>query len=359
MMLILEEMIILNKLNKGIVLIMILLLTASVFLSGCNESKVEAAAKVNGEVISKSELDKYVDYRKKEAELSGYISQDMWETETAEGMTYEEQLTESSLQDLVNQEVLLQEAEELDIEVKDKDVEEELKQYKDTDENEEKFNEYLESMGISEEYFEEMYKKGMIITALIEKIVDISDETAKEEYEQNKEMYDKVQASHILVKTEEEAKEIKEKIEGGEDFAELAKEYGTDGTAANGGDLGFFVKSQMVTEFSEAAFELEKGEVSDIVETKHGFHLIKLTDKKLGFEANKDEIIANLQNVEFNEKAQELIDEADVEILIDFEKEDKKDEAEDKKDEEKTTDDGENEDTTETEETPESEDTEE
>ncbi|MCB1453597.1 MAG: peptidylprolyl isomerase [Rhizobiaceae bacterium] len=90
-----------------------------------------------------------------------------------------------------------------------------------------------------------------------------------------------VRASHILVKTEEEAKDIIRQLGEGADFAELAKEHSSDGSAQNGGDLGFFGPGRMVPEFEKAAFALEVGGHSqEPVQSQFGFHVIKLTDKR-------------------------------------------------------------------------------
>ena len=90
-----------------------------------------------------------------------------------------------------------------------------------------------------------------------------------------------VRARHILVPTEDEAKAVLAEIKKGTDFAELAKQKSKDpGAAAEGGDLGYFGKDQMVPEFAEVAFKLEKGQVSDPVKTQFGWHIIKVEDKR-------------------------------------------------------------------------------
>jgi peptidyl-prolyl cis-trans isomerase C len=96
----------------------------------------------------------------------------------------------------------------------------------------------------------------------------------------NAEPEDEVRAAHILVESEEKAKELKAQLDGGADFAALAAEHGTDGTASRGGDLGWFVHSEMVPEFADAAFGMEPGTVSAPVQTSFGWHLIKLDERR-------------------------------------------------------------------------------
>jgi peptidyl-prolyl cis-trans isomerase C len=89
-----------------------------------------------------------------------------------------------------------------------------------------------------------------------------------------------VHARHILVESEDEAKAIKAELDKGADFAELAKKKSKDPGASDGGDLGFFTKEQMVPEFSEVAFKLNPGQISDPVKSQFGWHIIKLEEKR-------------------------------------------------------------------------------
>jgi peptidyl-prolyl cis-trans isomerase C len=92
---------------------------------------------------------------------------------------------------------------------------------------------------------------------------------------------EEVHARHILVETEDEAKAIVEQLKGGADFAALAKEKSKDPGAADGGDLGYFTKDQMVPEFSEVAFKMYPGQLSNPVKTQFGWHVIKVEDKRM------------------------------------------------------------------------------
>ncbi len=91
-------------------------------------------------------------------------------------------------------------------------------------------------------------------------------------------MGNKIHCAHILVEKLSLAQELKTKITGGESFANLAKQYSIDSSRKRGGDLGYFGRGMMVPEFEKAAFALEKGQVSDIVKTEFGYHIIKRLD---------------------------------------------------------------------------------
>ena len=92
-------------------------------------------------------------------------------------------------------------------------------------------------------------------------------------------MITEVRASHILVKTEEEANDLREKISNGEEFAQVARQNSLCPSGQNGGDLGYFGRGMMVKPFEDAAFSLEVGELSNPVQTQFGWHLITVTGK--------------------------------------------------------------------------------
>ncbi len=128
----------------------------------------------------------------------------------------------------------------------------------------------------------ENYKKGIKLSLLMEqaakKDLKISDEDLKKYYE---DWQPQIRASHILVPDEETAKEVKTKLDNGGSFEKLAQEYSNDDpTAVWGGDLGWFRAGDMVPEFEKVAYKLKKNEISDPVQTIHGWHIIQLTDKK-------------------------------------------------------------------------------
>ncbi|MEL6570549.1 MAG: peptidylprolyl isomerase [Pseudomonadota bacterium] len=123
-------------------------------------------------------------------------------------------------------------------------------------------------------------------------------------------------ASHLLVETEEEALAAKERIDGGEDFAEVAKEVSTGPSGPNGGNLGWFGAGQMVTEFESAVVAMEVGEVAGPVQTQFGFHVILLNETRLkeapALEEVRSQLLSEVQEAAIQSKLAELTAQTDV-----------------------------------------------
>lgn len=130
---------------------------------------------------------------------------------------------------------------------------------------------------------------------------------------------EEVHARHILVKTEDEAKKVAKELEGGADFAEVAKKYSQDRGGESGGDLGYFTRGQMVKSFEDAAFALDKGKISGPVQTEFGWHILKIEDKRNrqppSFEEVKEQITASLIQNKLQAAAQDLRQNGKIEIL--------------------------------------------
>ncbi|MES0862089.1 peptidylprolyl isomerase [Ruegeria sp. SCPT10] len=128
---------------------------------------------------------------------------------------------------------------------------------------------------------------------------------------------DEFDASHILVESEDEAKVIKTQLDDGADFAEMAREHSTGPSGPNGGSLGWFGKGQMVPEFENAVIGLEKGQISDPVQTQFGWHLVILNDKRKSeapaLEAVRDELAQTLQQDAIQARIDELTQQAQIE----------------------------------------------
>jgi peptidyl-prolyl cis-trans isomerase C len=149
----------------------------------------------------------------------------------------------------------------------------------------------------------------------------VPEEEAKKIYDQKvagMKPEEEIHARHILVATEAEAKEVKERLQKGEDFATVAKEKSKD-PSAEGGDLGFFSRGQMLKPFEDAAFALKEGEISDPVQTQFGWHIIKVEEKRTRplptFDQVKDTIISQLTAQKAKQTIKELHDAAKIEIV--------------------------------------------
>jgi peptidyl-prolyl cis-trans isomerase C len=130
---------------------------------------------------------------------------------------------------------------------------------------------------------------------------------------------EEVRARHILVENEDEAKALLERIKGGADFASLAKEKSKDPGSAEGGDLGYFTKDQMVPQFADVAFKMYPGQLSNPVKTQFGWHIIKVEDKRTKqppeFEKVKDQIETYLARKAQTEYVAKLRQSAKIERL--------------------------------------------
>ncbi len=154
--------------------------------------------------------------------------------------------------------------------------------------------------------------------------VKVTDDEIKEYYEKNKAKFkdpEQVRARHILIKVdpqadnkkwkeaEKKAKEIKKRLEKGEDFAKLAKEFSDDpGTKNKGGDLGFFAKGRMVPEFEAAAFALKPGQISEPVKTVYGYHIIQTMEKKSAKQKELKDVKEQIRQMIQREKERKLME---------------------------------------------------
>jgi len=204
--------------------------------------------------------------------------------------------------------------------ISDKKVDEELAKTK--EQLGENFESYLSQQGQTEDSFKKILRLNLLQE---EALTDGVEVTEKEMDQRIKLMNTELNAKHVLVADEETALEVKKKLEGGADFAEVAKEFSTEEAAQeSGGDLGWFGYGQMVPEFQNAAYELELNKFSDPVQSEHGFHIIQVTEKrdveakelkKEEKEAIRKELLIEKANPDsIVEKISKLIKEADVEI---------------------------------------------
>ncbi|GAB6988806.1 foldase protein PrsA [Paenibacillus pini] len=194
-----------------------------------------------------------------------------------------------TLDTLITEELVNQAATEKKITVTDADIAKEIETIKKGFNSETEYQQALTQSNMTEDDLKKQMDMQVKIRKLVEPTVKVTDDEVKKYFDENKESLntpEQVKASHILVATKAEAEAILKELKGGADFATVAKEKSTDpGSKANGGDLGYFGKGVMNAPFEKAAFALEPGKLSDVVQSENGFHIIKVTDHKKAVEA--------------------------------------------------------------------------
>ena len=268
----------------------------------------EKVAVVNGVVIARIQFDKELKVHLERVSRQGrQITDDQME-----------ELKKDIIEGLIEREVLYQESQKAGIKIADQKVDDQVAAIKKRFPNEEEFKKALAGMGLTEEDVREQIQHGLAIRELIDQKVAnkvvITDEETKAYYDANPQLFnqpEEVKASHILIKVEPTAddatkaaarkkvEELQQKLKDGGDFAELAKENSEGPSNARGGDLGYFKRGQMVKPFEDVAYSMKIDEVSDLVETRFGYHLIKVYDKKpeqtLAYADVKDKIAQRLK----------------------------------------------------------------
>jgi len=223
-----------------------------------------------------------------------------------------ERYGEEVLQELVYEKVLTDQ-----FEVPEEEINQEMDQIK--KELGDNFDLALQSSGIAgEEELREVIKFRKLQERAAIQDVKVTEEELKSYYDNLK---PEVKARHILVEDEATAKEVKQKLDAGEDFAELAKEYSKDATAQSGGDLGWLIESQLDQDFAKVAFQLKQGEISDPVKSQFGWHIIQATEvvEKKPFEEMKEEVeydvkVSKVDNAAFQEALNEALKKANIEV---------------------------------------------
>lgn len=323
-----------NIRNTWFAVLAVAVLTLFYVVSSDAASKKEIfAAKVNGNGIKAATLD---------TALNNYV-----ENQKMFGVTVKDEekdrLKKDILNELVSAELLYQASQKAGLGNLSKEVDSQLENIKKGFGTEQEFQKVLKERGIDIKDLKEDIKKGIYINAYLEKDVfsklgPVTEDEKKQEYEANKDKLnvpDEVKASHVLIKVgdkaaAEEKQKAKEKIEAlraramsGEDFAKLAKENSEDASASSGGDLGYFKKGDMVKPFEDAAFGLEKDQISPVVETQFGYHVIKVTDKKAAHTLTYEEVSQDIEKFllnkhkrdEINKTTETLRKNAKIEIL--------------------------------------------
>ena len=272
-------------------------------------------ARVNGVPIYKIDFDSALESFKKSQGLTGNLTEDQ-----------SRQVREVVLEGLIGSELLHQKAQTIPIEVGGEEIDQTVRQTRESL-GEESFQAELARRSMSESDLRSLVKQNIMVQKLIQDLimtrVDVTETEIQQFYQEHQaEMKkpERVEASHILVKSnpsdsaEQKAaarrkiEEAERRAKSGEDFAVLAKEFSDDGTAVNGGKLGNIQRGQTVPSFEDAAFRLNAGEVSEVVESPYGYHVIKVTGHTDPTIATLDEAHDTIAQYLKQKKAQDAIE---------------------------------------------------
>ena len=248
----------------------------------------DVIARVNGEAVKKEDFERML--KTIEARAGQPIPADR-----------RDEILRGALDQLITYTLLSQESKTQGVKVEPAEIDAKMGQLKSQFPSQEAFEKALKERGLTPESLRKDAQVDLSVTKLMDAQVATlpgpSDAEAKDFYDKNQDKFkeeEQVRASHILVRADEKAdaatkQKARAKIDGllkqvkaGGDFAKLAQANSDDGSASQGGDLDYFRRGAMVPAFDKVAFELKPGQVSDVVQTQFGYHIIKVTDRKAG-----------------------------------------------------------------------------
>ncbi len=199
-----------------------------------------------------------------------------------------------TLEELISDKLVMQEAKKRGVSVSEEEIAREIDRVKRNFSSEAEYYYTLAMYGMTEDDLKNHFRTDLLARKIIALDIKPTEEQLKAYFEDNKHLFahgEQVRARHILVATEEEAKEAKRRLAAGEDFADLADELSLDSwSAARGGDLDYFEYEDMDPAFAAVAFALEIREISEPVETVYGWHIIQAMDRKAPFDPSFEEV---------------------------------------------------------------------
>lgn len=313
----------------GLFFLVLILITIPVMAAQEDESQEEKqeviAAVVNGEELTVNQLDSFINL--------GKFAQQLYQTDqdlmkiiftTEVGQDVLNEYRKVKLEGFINAVLLDQEIKNRNLIITDEEKDEIFnKQIAGLKENEgatdKEILDSIKQMGLNsmEEYktflFEQLGDQ-LLLAKLQKEILDtasVTDDEIENYYNENIDNFkqvEQIKTSHILLENEETAKQILEKINNGADFAEMAKEYSVDGSAKNGGNLGYIKKGDKKwdQDFTDAAFALDVNEVSNIVKTQFGYHIIKVLDHVDAKTYQLEEVKDSIEKQLLDKKRQEV-----------------------------------------------------
>lgn len=254
----------------------IALMVVSTIIAGCGETAAletatpvasvtaESAALVNGEPITMEY------YQKQVSQVEAFFEQEGLNLQSAEGQERLAQVRRQVLEQMIDQDLTRQAAAEMEISISDEELESKIQEIIQQSGGQDQFAQALQDTGTSYDDFRQMLLDQLLSDAVFSTVTGSIPSVAEQ-----------VNARHILLTTRERAEEVLARLEGGEDFAFLAREYSADvSSRERGGDMSFFPRGVMPPQLEDAAFSLQVGQTSGIIESQFGFHIVQVLEKE-------------------------------------------------------------------------------
>lgn len=259
----------------------------------------ELAALVNGQAIGQEEYEKQV------AQVEAFFAQEGLDPESEEGRERLAQARRQVLEQMIDQELIRQAAVEMGVSISEAELEASIQDIIEQSGGQEQFDQSLQGMGTTYDDFRQMLLDQLLSEAVYSAVTASISPVAEQ-----------VHARHVLLPTRERADEVLARLQAGEDFSYLAREYSEDiSSRESGGDVGFFPRGVMPPEVEEVAFSLEVGETSEIVETQFGFHIVQVLEREEREIAV--EVFENLRQQTFMQWLQDRREAATIERFVD------------------------------------------
>ena len=259
----------------------------------------ELAALVNGQAIGQEEYEKQV------AQVEAFFAQEGLDPESEEGRERLAQARRQVLEQMIDQELIRQAAVEMGVSISEAELEASIQDIIEQSGGQEQFDQSLQGMGTTYDDFRQMLLDQLLSEAVYSAVTASISPVAEQ-----------VHARHVLLPTRERAEEVLARLQAGEDFSYLAREYSEDiSSRESGGDVGFFPRGVMPPEVEEVAFSLEVGETSEIVETQFGFHIVQVLEREEREIAV--EVFENLRQQTFMQWLQDRREAATIERFVD------------------------------------------
>lgn len=311
--------------RKDFILILTII-SMAIMMNGCSKKAPEGVvATVNKEDIKTETLDS--EYNIEANLVQKQLGEEILEQVGPDGEIYKDSLKNSILSKLIIEKIILQDASKNKIEVTDKEVDTNINNIKEGMGGEERLNEFIEDSGIDKDYFRRYIEKQLLTQKHKENFMEnfeLKDKDAEEFFNENKEKLIILKGRQILVETEEEGKKILEKLKNGEDFKKVAIENSKDTSSPLAkGESAYFSKEYYPKEFDEVVFGLKEGELSPLIHTEIGYHIVEVQERKDTFKTLKSELTPYIKENKYEEYVEKLKNDGKIKNYVEKEDKDK------------------------------------